>query len=77
MHLQYIPDKEGKTAGVFIPIKDWEKLKSKYKELEKEESSSFEIPDWHKNILDERLKMLEKDPDNLINWEEAKKNFNL
>lgn len=37
MNLQYISDNEGKTAGVFIPIQEWEDLKSKYKGLEEEE----------------------------------------
>lgn len=77
MHLQYIPDKKGETAGVFIPIEEWERLKSKFKDLEKEESSVFEIPDFHKEILDERLSMLKDDPDNLIDWDLIKKNFNL
>lgn len=37
MNLQYISDNKGKTTGVFIPIQEWEDLKSKYKELEDEE----------------------------------------
>lgn len=37
MNLQYISDNKGKTTGVFIPIQEWEDLKSKYKELEEEE----------------------------------------
>lgn len=37
MNLQYISDSRGKTTGVFIPIQEWEGLKSKYKGLEEEE----------------------------------------
>ena len=37
MNLQYISDSKGKTAGVFIPIKEWEGLKAKFKGLEEEE----------------------------------------
>jgi hypothetical protein len=37
MNLQYISDSKGKTTGVYIPIQDWEKLKSKYSGLEEEE----------------------------------------
>jgi hypothetical protein len=33
MNLQYISDNKGKTTGVFIPIEEWEALKSKYKGL--------------------------------------------
>jgi hypothetical protein len=36
MNLQYISDNRGKTTGVFIPIQDWEGLKSKFKDLEEE-----------------------------------------
>jgi len=34
MNLHYISDNKGKTTGVFIPIQEWEGLKSKFKGLE-------------------------------------------
>ena len=37
MNLQCISDSSGKPAGVFIPIKDWEKLTKQFKWLEQEE----------------------------------------
>jgi hypothetical protein len=37
MNLQYISDNKGKTTGVYIPIQEWEGLKSKFKGLEEEE----------------------------------------
>lgn len=37
MNLQYISDNRGKTTGVFIPIEEWEGLKSKFKGLEEVE----------------------------------------
>jgi len=37
MNLQFISDSKGETAGVFIPIKDWEALKKKHEGLEEEE----------------------------------------
>jgi hypothetical protein len=37
MNLQYISDSKGQTAGVFIPIKEWNELKNKYKGIEFEE----------------------------------------
>jgi len=46
MNLQYISDNRGKTTGVFIPIQEWEGLKSKFKgleEVELEEQSKEEI----------------------------------
>ncbi|MCH6201709.1 hypothetical protein MMU07_19165 [Aquiflexum sp. LQ15W] len=36
MNLQYISENRGKTTGVFIPIQEWELLKSKFKGLEEE-----------------------------------------
>jgi hypothetical protein len=46
MNLQYISDNRGKTTGVYIPIQEWEGLKSKFKgleEVELEEQSKNEI----------------------------------
>lgn len=37
MNLQYISDNRGKTTGVFIPIQEWEGLKSKFEGLEEVE----------------------------------------
>lgn len=56
MTLQFIHDNKGNTTGVFIPIEEWQDLKSKYSELEKEEASNFIEPGlWQKQILDGRL----------------------
>ncbi|MBI4645604.1 MAG: hypothetical protein HY738_03160 [Bacteroidia bacterium] len=51
--LQYITDNKGKTTGVFIPYSDWEKLVRKYKGIEED---IVKIPEWHKNIIRERIK---------------------
>ena len=37
MNIQYISDNKGKPTGVFIPIQEWEGLKSKFKGLEEVE----------------------------------------
>jgi hypothetical protein len=34
MSLQIIQDEKGKTAGVFIPINQWKRLKKQYKDLQ-------------------------------------------
>ncbi|MBW8051661.1 MAG: hypothetical protein FVQ77_15255 [Cytophagales bacterium] len=39
MNLQYISDSNGKTTGIFIPIKDWEVLKKRLKGLKQEEDT--------------------------------------
>ncbi len=56
MNLQYIQDSDGKNSGVYIPIKEWERLKKKFKGLDKEEyveTSKEEILDGIKDALDE------------------------
>jgi DNA repair protein RadC len=77
MNLQYISDNQGKTTGVFIPIQDWEALKSKYSDLEKEEGAMVDIPEEHKNIVRQRMEASEKDPSRLLNWDDAKHKLKL
>ena len=71
MNLQYVSDKNGMTTSVIIPIQDWEELKRKYSELEEEESQMIDIPDWHKDIIDQRLADKEKSPDSMIDFDQA------
>lgn len=52
MNLQYISDSTGKTTGVFIPISEWNELKSKYKGIDQEQ---IDIPVWQKTEVRERL----------------------
>ena len=62
MRLQIIEDSRGKAAGVFIPIKDWEKLKEKYKtlnELEYEEPTKEDLLHELKQAVEE-LKLIER-----------------
>jgi hypothetical protein len=56
MLLQFIHDIKGNTTGVFIPIEDWQNLKTQYVELEIEEiKSQSELLPWQKEILNDRL----------------------
>ncbi len=44
MKVQLIEDNNGKATGVFIPIKDWQAIKKRYKDLEQlEEDSSIKL----------------------------------
>jgi len=70
MSLQYITDAQGKTTGVFIPIQEWDSLKSKYEGIEEE---AYTIPEWHKDIVRERIKSTNKE--DYLSWEEVKKNI--
>jgi hypothetical protein len=77
MNLQYITDNKGQTTGIFIPIQDWEELKNRYNQLKQEENQMFEVPEWHKEIVRKRLEDYKKNPDNVMDWDEVKDNFNL
>jgi hypothetical protein len=68
MNLQYISDGEGETTGVFIPIKEWNKLTKKYKGIEQEVN---DIPQWHKNLVRERLAEYEKNPDSALDFDDS------
>lgn len=52
MNLQYISDSTGQTTGVFIPINEWNALKSKYKGFEQAE---IDVPPWHIDLVRQRL----------------------
>ena len=57
MNLQYNYDNAGRPIGVFIPIDEWNKLKTKYKELEQDE-----LKEWQEDILNKRLELLANNP---------------
>lgn len=68
MNLQYISDSSGQTTGVFIPIKEWNELKNKYKGIEHEE---INVPDWHKDIVRKRLDDYKENPDQALDFNSA------
>jgi hypothetical protein len=68
MNLQYISDSKGKTTGVFIPIKEWEDLKARYKGLEDE---TMEVPDWHKDLVEKRLAEYHDNPGTALDFDAA------
>jgi hypothetical protein len=50
MRTQVIQDHNGVPTGIFIPIKDWEKMKEKYHIVDDKEV--FRLSNEQKNILD-------------------------
>jgi len=58
MNVQYITDDTGKTTGVFIPISDWNGLKSKFLEINEEST----VPELHKDIVRNRVIEYNKNP---------------
>ena len=59
MNLQYISDNTGKTTGVFIPISEWNELKSKYKGIDQEQ---IDIPAWQMEEVRKRLQDYRNEP---------------
>ena len=68
MSLQFITDSEGKTTGVFIPIKEWNKIKDKYAEINNE---NVDIPQWQMDEVRERLEEYDKNPTIGLNFNQA------
>jgi hypothetical protein len=68
MSLQFISDSTGKTTGVFIPINEWDELKSKFKGIDEETTA---IPDWHREIITQRLADYKKNPEQALDFDTA------
>jgi hypothetical protein len=68
MNLQFISDSTGKTTGVFIPINEWNELKSKFKGIDKEE---VDIPQWHIDIVRERINYYKKNREQPLDFDEV------
>ncbi len=66
MNLQYITDSNGNTTGVFIPIEEWNDLKTKFKDIDKE---GVEVPEWHKEIVRKRMELYKKNPDQELDFD--------
>jgi hypothetical protein len=69
MTLQFIHDNNGNTTGVYIPIEDWQTLKDKYKELEREEfKNGEELLSWQKELIDTRLNEYYNNPTKVLDF---------
>lgn len=68
MSLQYISDSKGKTTGVFIPIKEWNALKIKFKEIEQVE---LDIPSWHMDEVEGRMEDYNNNPNQALDFDSA------
>lgn len=66
MNLQYITDSNGQTTGVFIPIKEWNALKTKFKGIDQE---GLEVPEWHKEIVRKRMELYSNNPGQVLDFD--------
>ncbi len=68
MNLQYISDSTGKTTGVFIPITEWNELKSKYKDIDQE---PIDILAWQIEEVRKRLDDYKNNPEQALDFDNA------
>jgi len=68
MNLQYILDNTGKTTGVFIPISEWNELKTKIKDIDLEQ---FDIPNEQIEEVQQRLQDYKDNPKIAISFDAA------
>ena len=62
MKLQVIQDGDGNEAGVFIPMSDWLLIKNIYPDIE---AVDHDLPKWEKDLIDQRLDAIAKNPERL------------
>jgi hypothetical protein len=68
MNLQYITDSNGLTTGVFIPIEEWDDIKTRFKGIDQQ---GVEVPEWHKGIVRKRMELYKSDPGQALDFDEA------
>ncbi len=68
MNLQYISDSKGRNTGVYIPIQEWEALKSNYEGLGNEDLG---VPEWHNDLVRKRLEEYRRNQDIAMDFESA------
>ncbi|MBK9150243.1 MAG: addiction module protein [Saprospiraceae bacterium] len=67
MNVQYITDDTGKTTGVFIPISDWNSLKSRYGEI----SEDSIVPESHKEVVRNRMAEYDKNSEMGLDYDDV------
>jgi hypothetical protein len=70
MNLQILQDNFGNQTGVFVPIADWDLIKNNYPDIENLEN---DLPQWEKNLIDQRLDNYKKNPQNIKPFDELLK----
>ena len=68
--VQYIKDFQGNDILAVLPIEEYRFLRERAIEDEEEE-----IPEAHKQILDERIEKYKNHPEDFITYEELKMNL--
>ena len=69
MSLQFISDSKGETTGVFIPINEWNELKTKFKGIEGMDITT--VPNWHIDLVRDRMSEYHKHPEQVLDFDSA------
>ena len=67
MSVQYVSDNNGLTTAVIVPIEDWNLLRDRHPDIDELEG---EIPQWQKDIIDERMLLLKEHPEQVTSLED-------
>ncbi len=62
MRLQIVQNGQGKNTGVFILMKEWTLIKNQYPDIE---NAYSDLPQWPKDLIDNRLEAIAKNPQRL------------
>ncbi len=62
MKLQVLIDDLGNQTGVYVPMEDWTLIKNNYPDIETLEQ---ELPQWEKDLINQRLEAIAKNPERL------------
>jgi hypothetical protein len=62
MSVNYLSDSSGNTIAVQISIEDWKRIKDKYPDVDELDGP---LPEWQKQLIDNRLEAIAKNPDRL------------
>lgn len=77
---QFTYDNKGNAIGVFLPIDDWNQLIKEYPEVDfmnETSENNFVIPVWQIELGKKETQNTADDATELVEWEEAKKQFKL
>lgn len=57
MSIQYLSNEKGQVTAVQLLIEEWEKINRLYPNID---NIDFSLPEWHREILDDRLEAIAK-----------------
>ncbi|KQS23906.1 hypothetical protein [Dyadobacter sp. Leaf189] len=69
MKAHYNPDYQNILTCIFIPVQEWNSLKSEPSDIES--AGAYQIPDWQKKIVLNRMEAFDAGLEDSLDLEEA------